>query len=64
MNKNNRTSRYYAQYPMNFYETQREMKLWDDFTSLAEQNFMTKRTAMLLAMQLYVENYGSKSDDL
>lgn len=53
---------YYKKYPLNLYNTEKEVKLWNEFSEAFENNFSTCRLALLQAMQLYVNTYGKKDN--
>ena len=53
---------YFKQYPLNLYNTEKEIRLWEEFSEAFENNFSNCRTALLQSMQLYIDKYGEKEE--
>lgn len=53
-------SRYAFQYPLNIRNDEKEIKLYERFMEVAENNFSNRRLALLNAMQLYIREYGDE----
>lgn len=54
--------RYHYQYSLTINNNEKEIKLWSDFNNTAEKMFMSQKSAILLALSLYVDKFGDGGD--
>lgn len=50
--------RYHYQYSLTINNNEKEIELWEAFNKTTEKMFMSQKSAILLALSLYVEKYG------